>query len=189
MPLVLLVDRSQAASAAVLLRLDSGRHTQLPAGCWMALQHCSASTLPHPPAAVLFLHLGPPQVGDFGLARVLDPGQNKLLTRSCGTMAYMPLELIQDNLLTKAADIYSFGVLCWEMLSGQRAWAGRRPVQILHARTALKLQLKVGEGIRCPARFKASPCPLPFNSLSGAGLAAADCSQQPATDQRLVPGS
>jgi serine/threonine protein kinase len=94
-------------------------------------------------------------VGDFGLARILDPGEHQLLTRSCGTIGYMPLERIQDNLFTKAADVYSFGVLCWEMLSGQRAWAGRQPVQILYARTALKLRLELPADVPgCPSKFR-----------------------------------
>ena len=29
--------------------------------------------------------------------------------------------------------MYSFGVLCWEMLAGQRAWAGMNTAQIIHA--------------------------------------------------------
>ncbi|KAI3431775.1 hypothetical protein D9Q98_010531 [Chlorella vulgaris] len=95
------------------------------------------------------------KVGDFGLARIMDPGQHQLLTRTCGTIGYMPLERIQDSLLTKATDVYSFGVLCWEMLLGQRAWAGRQPVQILYARTTLKMQLAVPESVRCPPAFKA----------------------------------
>jgi serine/threonine protein kinase len=51
----------------------------------------------------------------------MDPGQHQLLTRTCGTIGYMPLERIQDSLLTKATDVYSFGVLCWEVRDGRQA--------------------------------------------------------------------
>ena len=63
---------------------------------------------------------------------------------------------LQDQLLSKATDVYSFGCLCWEMLSSQRAWAGRSPVQILYARSQ-------GERLRvpnaCPPAFKVGAPP------------------------------
>ncbi len=35
----------------------------------------------------------------------------------------------------QAADVYAFGVLLWEMLSGERAWANLTPPQIMVAVT------------------------------------------------------
>ncbi|KAL4459136.1 hypothetical protein ABPG75_014001 [Micractinium tetrahymenae] len=80
------------------------------------------------------------KVSDFGLSRVLDSGEIK--TATCGTVTHMPLELIQDQLLTKAADVYSFGVLCYEMLTGQRAWVEQNTIQILYARTVANQRLQ-----------------------------------------------
>jgi serine/threonine protein kinase len=60
-------------------------------------------------------------VGDFGLARILEAGESQLVTTTCGTITYMPLERVQENVLTKATDVYSFGVLCWEVRGGRQA--------------------------------------------------------------------
>ena len=63
------------------------------------------------------------QVADFGLSRVVD--QAAVRTSSYGTVGAMPLELLEQALLTKAADVYSFGVLCWEVrVGGARGSAG-----------------------------------------------------------------
>lgn len=73
------------------------------------------------------------KIADFGLSRVAATEQMK--TETCGTLSYMPPELVKDQLLTKATDVFSFGVLCYEMAAAQRAWAGRSSVQIMYARS------------------------------------------------------
>jgi hypothetical protein len=42
----------------------------------------------------------------------------------------MPPELLAGGLLGKAADVYAFGVLLWQMWSGSRPWAGMRHHQV-----------------------------------------------------------
>ena len=44
------------------------------------------------------------------LSRLLSPLQ---------TMPYMPPELLAQSQLTPKADVYSFGIVMWELLSGQ----------------------------------------------------------------------
>lgn len=46
-----------------------------------------------------------------------------------------PPELLKDGLLTKAADVYAFGVLLWELYNGKRAWAGANVGQVIFAVT------------------------------------------------------
>lgn len=44
-----------------------------------------------------------------------------------------PPELITDGLMTRAGDVYAFGVVMWELYMGQRAWAGLKANQVLGA--------------------------------------------------------
>ena len=40
-------------------------------------------------------------------------------------------ELLMAGKLTKAGDVYAFGVLLWGLCMGKLPWAGLRPVQII----------------------------------------------------------
>lgn len=45
----------------------------------------------------------------------------------------MPPELLNDGILSKAADVYAFGVLLYEMFTTKQVWEGLRHPQIIHA--------------------------------------------------------
>ena len=51
------------------------------------------------------------RLADFGLSRVLDLDATHISTQSLGTVPYMPPELLSQGKLTKAADVYSLGIL------------------------------------------------------------------------------
>jgi serine/threonine protein kinase len=82
------------------------------------------------------------KVADFGMAREMDVAQ-RMQINQYGTVTHMPPEMLLHGEISKAADIYSFGVLVWEMLTGTRAWAGLVHAQImcqvalLHRRLAI----------------------------------------------------
>ncbi|WIA38325.1 hypothetical protein OEZ86_001662 [Tetradesmus obliquus] len=63
------------------------------------------------------------KVTDFGLARPQDVRVRSAPGRY-GTVTHMAPETIRDGVLDYACDAYAFGVLCWEMITGSRAWAG-----------------------------------------------------------------
>ncbi|DBA75652.1 hypothetical protein WJX79_010067 [Trebouxia sp. C0005] len=70
------------------------------------------------------------KVADFGLSRIYsDPKQ----TATQGTITHMPPELVRKGVMHKSADVWAFGVLLWEMYSGQRAWAGMSYTQVMQA--------------------------------------------------------
>ncbi|GAB4820761.1 hypothetical protein N2152v2_007807 [Parachlorella kessleri] len=71
------------------------------------------------------------QVVDFGLSRVLS--STIVQTNSLRTVTHMPPELLMEGKLTAAVDVYSLGVLLWEMWQGKRAWERVMPVHVISA--------------------------------------------------------
>ncbi len=71
-------------------------------------------------------------VTDFGLARSLNRAGPSLANSGAiaGTVDYMAPEQIRGGTVGAAADIYAFGVVICEMLTGRRPFAGDSAVQI-----------------------------------------------------------
>jgi len=61
-----------------------------------------------------------PKITDFGLARVLCADRTHLTTGVAGTVGYMAPEYVVHGHLTEKADVYSFGVLVIEIVTGKR---------------------------------------------------------------------
>lgn len=65
-------------------------------------------------------------IGDFGLARaVIEESQDRGLSRSglvVGTPGYMSPEQQAGQRVSTATDVYAFGVLAYEMMTGRRAY-------------------------------------------------------------------
>ncbi|KAM0886659.1 hypothetical protein ACQ4PT_029564 [Festuca glaucescens] len=61
-----------------------------------------------------------PKIGDFGLARNFMEDQTHLSTGLAGTFGYMAPEYIVHGQLTEKADIYSYGVLVLEIITGRK---------------------------------------------------------------------
>ena len=75
------------------------------------------------------------KINDFGLSRSLGKGQDNVSTRTVGTISHMPRELIVEGVLSRAGDVYSFGIMLYEMYTGTRAWAGSSQAQVIFAIT------------------------------------------------------
>ncbi|KAL2549390.1 putative leucine-rich repeat receptor-like protein kinase [Forsythia ovata] len=61
-----------------------------------------------------------PKLSDFGLAKMLGMDETKVFTDVRGTLGYMDPEYMSNAKLTCASDIYSFGIVILQLLSGQR---------------------------------------------------------------------
>lgn len=46
-------------------------------------------------------------------ARAVQGGKDIIQTNTHGTVTYMPPELLLDGKMTKACDVYAYGVLVW----------------------------------------------------------------------------
>ncbi|VFQ91886.1 unnamed protein product [Cuscuta campestris] len=62
-----------------------------------------------------------PKIADFGLARCFAADKTHLSTGIAGTLGYMAPEYLVKGQLTEKADVYSFGVLLLEIISGRKS--------------------------------------------------------------------
>ncbi|XP_062011673.1 probable leucine-rich repeat receptor-like serine/threonine-protein kinase At3g14840 [Rosa rugosa] len=60
-----------------------------------------------------------PKISDFGLAKLDEDDNTHISTRIAGTFGYMAPEYAMRGYLTDKADVYSFGILVLEMVSGR----------------------------------------------------------------------
>lgn len=61
-----------------------------------------------------------PKIADFGMARLFPEDQTHVQTRVAGTNGYMAPEYLMHGNLSKKADVFSFGVVVLELISGQK---------------------------------------------------------------------
>lgn len=74
-----------------------------------------------------------PKVADFGLSRVVAEGASHHSTRTMGTITHQAPELMRSGRLSKAADVFSFGVLMWEVFAAAHPWQDHTMGEVMTA--------------------------------------------------------
>ncbi|CAM6046160.1 unnamed protein product [Sphagnum compactum] len=59
-------------------------------------------------------------VSDFGLAKLINPQDTHVTTIVAGTLGYLPPEYMETGKVTEKGDVYSFGIVLLELLTGMR---------------------------------------------------------------------
>ncbi|MCO5605017.1 hypothetical protein L7F22_059193 [Adiantum nelumboides] len=70
-----------------------------------------------------------PKIADFGLARLFSLDQTHVSTQIAGTIGYLAPEYATNGQLTEKSDIYSFGIVILEILSGRRVIDAQVPLE------------------------------------------------------------
>ena len=70
------------------------------------------------------------KVSDFGLSRYIG-NDDHLQTFTYGTITHMPPELLKNGVFSTAVDVYSFGILLWELLATTPPYPENNPGHIL----------------------------------------------------------
>ncbi|MQM10567.1 hypothetical protein Taro_043463, partial [Colocasia esculenta] len=70
-----------------------------------------------------------PKISDFGLAKLYDDNKTHLSTRVAGTVGYLAPEYAMTGHLTEKVDVFGFGVVVLEVLSGKRSSSSNSAAQ------------------------------------------------------------
>ena len=82
------------------------------------------------PENVLIADDGRIKVGDFGLARAVTTSTST--GALIGTVAYLSPELVLGKQADARSDIYSVGIMLYEMITGQQPFDGEVPIQVAY---------------------------------------------------------
>ena len=98
-----------------------------------ALSHAHSRGIIHrdiKPQNIMVLKDGSVRVADFGIARVMSAAQNTLTQEALGSVHYISPEQAKGSRIDERADIYSAGVVLYEMLTGKLPFEGDSPVSV-----------------------------------------------------------
>uniref|UniRef100_A0A0D9V8T3 Receptor-like serine/threonine-protein kinase n=1 Tax=Leersia perrieri TaxID=77586 RepID=A0A0D9V8T3_9ORYZ len=84
-------------------------------GCRDCIMHCDIK-----PQNILLDASFVPKVADFGLAKLIGHDFSRVLTSMRGTLGYLAPEWLSGQAITSKADVFSYGMMLFEIISGKR---------------------------------------------------------------------
>src|SRR5262245_61910439 len=105
--------------AGVLHGLHAAHEAKDERGAPLGIVHRDVS-----PQNVLMGTDGVPRVLDFGVAKAAGRMQTTKEGQIKGKLSYMPPEQLRGTEVSRQTDIYALGVMLWELVTGQRLFAG-----------------------------------------------------------------
>ena len=97
-----------------------------------ALEHAHNQGIVHrdiKPHNVMILKNGSAKVTDFGIARIMS-SQSTLTKEALGSVHYISPEQAKGGRVDNRSDLYSWGVVMYEMLTGRPPYGGESPVAV-----------------------------------------------------------
>lgn len=84
------------------------------------------------PQNVMITYEGEVKVIDFGIAKAAAVSGNTQHGTVKGKLAYMSPEQIMREPIDNRSDLFSLGIIFWELLANRRFFAGKTPVEVKH---------------------------------------------------------
>ena len=84
-----------------------------------------------------------PVICDFGTSRQIETA----MTGLCGTANYMAMEFLEGGRYDERVDVYSYGMVLWEMLTGEIPFEGKQMAQVI---VMMMEMVKHGESVEIP---------------------------------------